>query len=270
MSGRREFRVAALTGTDARRRKRSVRLGVQLQIWRQDSGGEWSFGTDVGYGFGWNLLAGSITPVWNPGGYTAAYYLYSDSTGAQYRLSVNTNNVWSSQESVYVYFDANANVLHFRDGSSGPSAAFQLRPKRIGRHAPTVMEDTNGNQILIRYQQAPGAPWLNSSARITQIEDVRATNRGGGVYASYDFTYNTDSPPHLTSITNSIGTGEAYTFTYESGQAISSPMNSQSFGTTAFLNTAVVTNLGMTHTFTYNSAGEITKISLPYGGYLAV
>ena len=75
--------------------------------------------------------------------------------------------------------------------------------------------------------------------------------------------------PHLTSISNSIGTGEAYTFYYDTGMAIASPINGQTFGTSTFLDHVTVTNLGMTHYFQQTSGGELSKILLPYGGYLA-
>jgi hypothetical protein len=243
-------------------------LVYNSQNWRQDSGGAWNYGYDVGYGYGWKLLAGSITPIWNPGGFTANYYLYTDSTGAQYRLDQNNGNIWSSKQSVYVWFDANTNILHFRDGSFWNFACISAGTEPdSGVMYPTLMEDTNGNQILIRYQQA--ASWANSSARITQIEDVRATGRSATVYATYDFTYNNDSPHHLTSISNSIGTGEAYGFSYSGGQSLYSPMSSQYFGTVAWLSSAVITNLTATHMFSYNSSGELTNVTLPYGGYLA-
>ena len=76
------------------------------QNWREDSGGIWEFGADTGYGYGWRLMAGSITPVWNPGGLSANYYIYVDSSGAEYNLNQNNGNIWSSPESIYVWFDA--------------------------------------------------------------------------------------------------------------------------------------------------------------------
>lgn len=237
-------------------------LVYNVQNWRQDSGGEWLYDGDVGYGFGWQLLAGRVIPVWNPGGYTAAYYLFVDSTGAEYHLNQNSGSIWSSQESIYVYFDASVNVLHLKNGVSWTFGCISAATEAdSGVMHPTLVEDTNGNQIAISYQTAPGASWSNSSARITTISDVRATS-------AYTFTYNSDSPPHLTAIRNNVQTGEAYNFTYSS-QAIASPFNSQSFGTTAVLATSVVNTLNMTNSFTYDGSAELTKIVLPYGGYLA-
>ena len=58
-------------------------------------------GEDIGYGMGWKLQAGSITPVWaSPTQFS--HYIYTDATGAEYSLSLNNNNVWTSQEGVYV------------------------------------------------------------------------------------------------------------------------------------------------------------------------
>ncbi|MBV8844418.1 MAG: hypothetical protein JO307_16545, partial [Bryobacterales bacterium] len=116
---------------------------------------------------------------------------------------------------------------------------------------------------MIRYLAAPGAAWANSSARISQIEDVRATAQGGSYY-TYAFTYNNDSPRHLTSITNTISTGENYSFSYILGQSLLSPFNSQSYGVAAQLQTATVTNVGTSHQFAYATSGEITRIQLPY------
>ncbi len=226
------------------------------------------FGRDVGYGFGWRLLAGSITPVLSDP-YTVSYYLYTDSTGGEYRLDQNSGNVWSSKESVYVSFDANTNNLYFRDGSFWNFGCISATTEAdSGVMYPTLMEDTNGNQILIRYLQAPGAGWQNSSARISQIEDVRATNHSG-VYYTYSFNYNSDTPKHLTSISNSISTGENYGFSYVDVQTLTSPFNGQSYGTTRTLYTATATNVGTFHRFTYDTSGELTNILLPYKGYFA-
>ena len=90
-----------------------------------------------------------------------------------------------------------------------------------------------------------------------------------GCIRTYTFTYNTDTTPHLTTIANSILTGEAYTFSYTGGQTLVSPFNGQSMGSTAWLNRVTVTNTGTYHQFTFNSSGEMTQILLPYKGYLS-
>ena len=123
-------------------------LNYNSQNWRFDAGAgsNWKFGNDVGYGFGWRLMAGSITPVLSDP-YTVSYYLFIDSTGAEYRLDQNASNVWSSQASVYLYFDANANVLHFTDGSLWNFGCISAASEAdSGVMYPTLMEDSNGNR----------------------------------------------------------------------------------------------------------------------------
>ncbi len=206
-----------------------LNLAYNSQNWRQDSGGTWKFDGDVGYGFGWRLQAGSILPISNDPYIGAADYIFTDATGAEYRLDQNSGGIWSSKASIYVWFDANTNILHFRDGSFWVFGCVSAAQEADGGTMyPTVMEDANGNQILINYQQSPYANWANSSARITTIEDVRAVYQSGS-YVTYSFSYNNDSPRHLTSVTNTIGTGEVYTLAYTT-QSLSSPINSQSFG----------------------------------------
>ena len=45
-----------------------------------------------------------------------------------------------------------------------------------------------------------------------------------GNYVTYQFNYNNDSGvPHLTSITNNIGTSEGYSFSYYNAATLTSP-----------------------------------------------
>ncbi|MGB6944394.1 MAG: hypothetical protein WBE37_18480, partial [Bryobacteraceae bacterium] len=72
-------------------------LTYNAQNWRQDPGGTWQLGEDVGYGYGWKLLAGSLLTL------TGAIngiseYLFTDATGAQYHLNQNNGGVWTAQE----------------------------------------------------------------------------------------------------------------------------------------------------------------------------
>jgi RHS repeat-associated protein len=267
-SGNLSFSVPLLAAQGRGGWKAGFSLSYNSQNWRQDSGGTWQFDGDMGYGFGWRLQAGSVMPVWNAGGMTAAYFLFIDSTGAEYRLDQNTNNVWGSKGSVYVWFDANANTLHFRDGSFWHFGCISASTEAdSGVMYPTLMQDPNGNQINIAYLQAPGAGWTNSSGRISSITDVRTQ----GTYPSptYTFTYNSDTPPHLTGISNSISSNEYFTFTYLAGQTLSSPFGSQSFGTTTLLSAVNGNLLHNGFRFTYDSSGEATQITLPQSGYFA-
>jgi len=40
-------------------------LSYNSQLWRQDPGGTWGYGVDVGFGFGWKLMVGSIAGYWS-------------------------------------------------------------------------------------------------------------------------------------------------------------------------------------------------------------
>jgi hypothetical protein len=148
LSGNLNYTIPTITLQMRAGQKIPLNLSYNSQNWRQDSGYNWQLGDDRGYGFGWTLQFGSLTPyyvsVWD----APDHYVFTDSTGAQYALNVNNNNVWSSSQSVYVWFDATANLLHFTDGSfwvmgctsGGTEADF-------GTMYPTTMEDSNGNQL---------------------------------------------------------------------------------------------------------------------------
>ena len=62
-------------------------LNYNSQTWRNGDGMTWNVGTDVGYGYGFKLLAGSIYPVYNGG--SVSHYILTDSTGAEYRLDIS-------------------------------------------------------------------------------------------------------------------------------------------------------------------------------------
>jgi hypothetical protein len=210
-------------------------LNYNSQLWRQDSGGTWKLGRDLGYGFGWRLQAGSITPFWTD--WSVHHYIFIDSTGAECRLNVNTNGIWSSREGIYLEYDPATNKLYFPDGSFWVMGAISAGTEEdAGARYPSLMQDTNGNQILIRYHPGLGVTWADSSARINEIEDVRAVSDGAGGWRTYKFTYNTDPIPHLTQIGNYIGTSESYTFSYSATQTLYSPFSPPTaFGVTQWL-----------------------------------
>ncbi|HTR35829.1 MAG TPA: RHS repeat-associated core domain-containing protein [Bryobacteraceae bacterium] len=245
-------------------------LNYNSQTWRQDSAGTWQLGADLGYGYGWRLQAGSLTPIYSTN-WTLDHYLFVDSSGAEYRLNVNNSGVWSSQEGIYVFYDSNANTLHFRDGSFWVMGctSYGLEPD-TGTMYPTLMEDTNGNQIVITYLAGFGSSQTNTSSRINTIEDVR-----GKGSSDYTFNYtvlNTGDPfPHLTHITNHIQSGEDVTLTYTStAQALVSPFDGvTTYPAVYWLLTAKRPSLNPT-SFTYDSSGsgELDEMATPYGGHL--
>lgn len=51
-----------------------------------------------------------------------------------------------------------ANALHRRRNRASSDSMY-----------PTLMEDSNGNQIVLRYEPGQGVTWRDSSARIWQI-----------------------------------------------------------------------------------------------------
>jgi hypothetical protein len=243
-------------------------LTYNSQNWRQDPGGTWNLGRDSGYGYGWKLQAGSLTPYWSDY-WSIHHYVFTDATGAEYRLDVSSGGpyggTWTSKEGIYLSFDAPyTQRLYFPDGSfwKFASTAAATEPD-AGTMYPTLMQDTNGNQVLIRYEPGAGLSTPNTSARITDIEDVRAV-LDNGVRRTYKFTY---ASGRLASITNLIGTAEGYTFTHSGAVSLYSPW-SANFGSTQTLSTVAVTGLNLNHSFLYDSAASLTKVTLPYGGYL--
>jgi len=185
-----------------------IQLSYNSQIWRQDSSGVTLLGQDTGFGLGWKLQAGSITPIVNADT-SINHYLYTDSTGAEYSLSVNTGTVWTSQEGVYVSFDTNTDRLYFPDGSYWLMNVISASGEQdAGTQYPSSFYDTNGNYISIMYAQGVGSGSYNTSARMIYIWDARSTGS-----PSYIFAYNSDSIPHLFSEQGMVAPAESYSFT---------------------------------------------------------
>jgi RHS repeat-associated protein len=221
--------------------------------------------TDVGYGFGWRLMAGAIFP--HPSG----YYIFTDSSGAEHKLGYQENGIWRTLQGLRLAYDPALARLYFNDGSFWQLDCVSggAEPD-AGTRYPTMMQDANGNRVVITYRPASGSSTLNTSARIQDIDDVRSVynnNAYGTAYRTFSFTY--DTSLHLTAITNTIGTGEAYTFEYWTPEAISSPLNSAPpVGTFAKLKAVKLTNAAnRAHNFEYAAGvGELTKVIFPYSG----
>ena len=218
----------------------------------------------MGYGYGWKLLAGSLTPAWS-GYFTLDHYTFTDASGAEYRLTQNTGGIWTSTESTYVSYNANTQILYFRDGMSWIMGCVSAGSEQdSGTLYPTVIQDTkpsipNTNNITISYMPGSGLSASNTSSRIYQIFDVRAPVSPAN--STYTFNYTTVSgAPHLNTIINNIGTGEAYSFSMTT-QALVSPFDGTSFGNEVILGSANVTNIpGTQQTFTYDTSGESDEI----------
>jgi YD repeat-containing protein len=229
-------------------------LSYNSQMWRQDSSGSWLLGRDVGFGLGWRLQAGSIFPVIYNG--SLMYLIFTDATGAEYRLYDDSNWIFRSREGLHLWMDWGAATLWFPDGghwymyaqSSGLEAD-------AGTLYPTSMNDGNGNWMQITYQTGNGSVSSNTSARIT------------GVAAAADgcnFSYGGSGIPHLTSFTCGQN---SYTMNYSSA-SLADPFAGGSFGTATLLSGLTNNGLNTAHQFAYNSSAEMTQLTTPLGGVM--
>ncbi|MEZ5403816.1 MAG: RHS repeat-associated core domain-containing protein [Bryobacteraceae bacterium] len=242
----------------------AISLNYNSQLWRQQASKTWRLGRDTGFGFGWRLLAGSLTPYWIDY-YTVGHWIFTDNTGAEYRLDQQSNGVWTSKE-IHVSFDSLTNRLYFNNGTFWYMGVLsQGNEEDSGTLYPTLIQDSNGDQIILTYARGVQAAQDYSSSRITQIQDVRMQNNW-----SYGFSYSNDAAPHLTSITSNVADAMNYTFTYSApGTLLKSPFGAEAFGTTRRLERVEQTPVGLKHQFDYDTvgAGELTKVTFPYGGY---
>ncbi len=260
-------------------------LTYNSQQWRKDvlNGGTnyWKLGSDTGTGFGWTVQFGYITPFYSDY-WTVHHWTFVDAQGTSYKLDINNSGQWTSKEGVFVTWDAAKRKLFFPDGSFWffDCVAAGTEPD-AGTRYPTLMQDTNGNQIAVRYKAGMELSYQNLSGRIWEIEDVRASGQSNGRYITYQFCYDDQalyycdyaasggsSIHHLQKIQNYIGTGEGFTFTYNSNVSLADPYASQSFGTVSTLQSITSSN-SLQHLMTHNSAGELTQITYPYGGTFA-
>lgn len=151
-----------------------INLSYNSQNWEEQNGAILQTGHDVGYGFGWQMQMGSITPVWavTQSSTSISNYVYTDGSGAQYNLNVNAGNVWSSTQGIYVWFDANANKLHFRDGSWWLMGCTSASGEQdAGTMYPTVIEDVNGSALSRAHDNSFYAEqrFMRSTVRATRI-----------------------------------------------------------------------------------------------------
>ena len=65
-------------------------LNYNSQNWRQDPAGIWNYGRDIGYGYGFRLLAGSMQ-LFDNSQWAFDHWTFTDSTGAEYRLDTQVN-----------------------------------------------------------------------------------------------------------------------------------------------------------------------------------
>jgi RHS repeat-associated protein len=234
-------------------------LHYNSQNWRKDSAGIWPYGRDNGYGYGWQMTIGSIMPVYVEW-YTVHHYVYRDSTGAEHRLDVNTNGLWTSRDGIYVTYDPSTRRLWWNDGSfwqfdceSGASETDG------GVRYPTLMQDSNGNQLRITYETGAGGWFGNTSSRPIAIEDVRR----GWQPKTYSFTYENQ---HLRQIKSYIqGEIIVYTLNYQSPVSIGAPWPGAEPIEAHRLISINKTGIG-DYSFVYSSSGELSTVVNPLGG----
>jgi RHS repeat-associated protein len=255
----------ALLRAQSRNCGAAVHLSYNSQMWKQGLAGPKSYGSDSGAGYGWRVQIASIVPEMT--GSTPTGFTFIDGTSAEYHMTQN-GSVWRSLHGHYITWDPAQSTLWFVDGSSmtfgsvaGPYEA------DAGTLYPTLIQDTNGNQVLVSYLAGMGQVGHNSSGRISQIQDARAGFAGNAPF-SYLFIYNSDLHPRLISIVNTVGSMENYTFSYAQ-QRVSSPFTQDNAGGELVTMLVSVTNgTGLQHTFQYNGYGELTQAQKPLGGTL--
>jgi len=142
-----------------------VNLVYNSQNWRLDNGVNWQYGYDVGFGFGWKMLIGSITPYYVSVGGPLDHFVFTDNTGAEYRLDQHNGSVWWSLQGIHVWFDANTDKLHFKDGTFWTMGSVSGGTEQdAGTMYPTIIEDVNGNQVIVAYAIGAGMTTANTSA----------------------------------------------------------------------------------------------------------
>jgi RHS repeat-associated protein len=229
------------------------------------SGTEWA-GVDVGFGFGWNLRIGLIVPQVVNG--VISGYTYVDGSGAEYVLTAS-GETWISLNGEYLTWDPASATLKF---ASGKSLLFGCTSGKgepdAGSMHPTLIQDSNGNQIAIQYQSGLSSTKPNSSCRILNVSDARSPFSTDGVQ-SYVFTYGIGPLPRLLSISSGLPTSESYNFLYTE-QNISSPYaDGGADRKTVHTLVSVEATSGRTSSYEYDSYGELTKAVLGDGGILA-
>jgi RHS repeat-associated protein len=222
-------------------------------------------------------MAGAIFPIYSDP-YTFSHYIFIDSSGTEYKLNFNDGGVWRGAWGVHVRYDEAAHKVYFNDGSFWQMDCIPAWPEQdFGTRYPTLMQDSNGNQVRITYMPGQWTGAVNTSGRIREIEDVRAVNtywNGTWAYRTFQFNYNTDEVPRLLTITNNINTGEKYEFNYSGLVTLQSPFDSWTppwpHDKAKMLTVVWVLGTTLRHVFEYANpqSGELTKISFPYWGEL--
>lgn len=272
LSGNLNYSIKLLSAVARGSMSVDFKLSYNSQNWSQENGITTRYGADVGYGFGWRLMAGSI--IW-----ANNLYIFTDSNGTEHRLTTNANGIWTGNTGLYVSYDENLHRVYSNNGSFWQMDSISASSEQdAGTRYPTLMQDSNGNQIILRYRPAIGLSTENTSARINDICDIRSTQvpGPGGIYVwrSFLFTYNSDAVPHLQTITSQIYGLEQYSFNYTAPVTLNEPFSASTSFVPAsqavpMLQSVTMTGSGIGHQFDYQgNSGELIKITFPYKGEL--
>jgi hypothetical protein len=243
----------------------NVVCSYNSQVWKKDGQHSYFYGADLSCGFGWWVQIGVIVPKLS--GDKINGYVFIDSTGAEYLLtpSSTTRNDWVCLQGEFISYDPEAVCLKFPNGNfwimGCESAAGE---PDAGALYPTMIQDTNGNRILIGYMQGAGSAKPNSSSRMQEIEDIQAVETPAG-RRTYSFIYSKDEYPHLMAIASHIDKGNSYRFSYAI-QQLCSPFGNSDLGAVSTL-VGIEVSPGMKFSFAYNEYGELTESIIPSGGY---
>ena len=243
-----------------------VVLSYNSQLSLGDTSGTKWIGIDSGFGFGWRLGIAAIVPQLKDGAISG--YTYVDGHGSEYVLTQN-GKIWVSLQSQYLTWDPALAVLRFASGKTYKFGCTSCRGEAdAGSLYPTVIEDSNGNQILVQYEPGITCSTANSSSRLSSISDARSVFSSDKAQV-YLFTYSKGRSPRLLSISANVPSLENYSFLYTE-QSLSSPYadGGANRGGVQTL-TSIVSASERTSTYSYNSFGEMTKSISGDGGILA-
>jgi RHS repeat-associated protein len=248
-----------------RRAAANIICSYNSQIWKKDEQKTYLYGADLGCGFGWKVQLGAVVPRISQGNIIG--YTVIGSSGAEYPLvpSPTVSNIWICLQGMFISYDPEHACLRFPNGDFWIMGCKSASGERDSCLYPTLIEDSNGNQIIIDYMQGRGSTEPNSSSRILAIRDARAADTTAG-RRTFSFIYSEDECPHLAGIVSHIVGGQNYVFAYDA-QRLSSPFASADLGSVSML-TGIQSATAMKQSFAYSEYGELSKAQLPYGGCL--
>ncbi len=235
------------------------------QFWTYDATGSHMNAIDTGYGLGFTFSLGGMSPVYN--GSQIDHFEFIDGGGLIHKLYWTSGNKYKSQDSSYLLWDYGASpypTLTFNDGSVWSFGCVSEHPEAdAGTRYPTLLKDANGNTITVTYQGVSALGGTNTTSRLSSMQDA---------LTSYGWTYYTSGAyaGHVQLIQHNGSSGNDVVFTYSTQTNLPSPFDTTSVsGTFTFLTQISFTGTPGPFTLTYDTSGEITKLTVPQGGYFS-